>query len=280
MCQTAHQNPCMIQERTVRDVTRSSWNGMVEIGLLVFPAQLHRATDDEEYAFRQVHIADGGGIQYTRKCSVCGEEVAWEEIGKGKEAGDRMIVLDDDDLATLPVSEKVVKVEGFIDGSQVDLSGFGKAYNVVPDKAGLHAYTLLRQEIKASGKVGLAKFAMRGSKDSLAIIRAQGKMLVLQVISWPESIREPDFKFLREEVAVTGKERKLARQLIEAMVMPWKPEEHKSVFGEAVTKLVEAKLAGAPPVAQPSPAKQAAQADIGAVLEASIKAEKERRKVA
>jgi len=255
---------------------RSTWNGALAVGLLVTPVKLYRITGDDEYAFRQVHKKDGGRIQFRRYCSLDGEEVPYADIGKGKEVGDQMFVLTDEELESLPLpGAKVIAIELFVHAGEIDLSGLGKAYYIEPDPVGLKAYTLLRQQIKASGKVGIARFAMR-SKDCLVVIRAHRKMLILQQLAWPADIREPAFKFLREEVAVTDKERLLAAQLIDTLSGPWDPGAYTSKYGEAVEKLIQAKLAGSPPP-EPTPAQAAAVADIGEVLKASIEAAKAKR---
>lgn len=262
--------------------TRSSWNGLIRVGgLLVFPCKLYRATSADEYTFRQVHIEDGGRIRFERKCSVCNHEIPFEEIGKGKEIGDQMIVLTGDDLESLPSFPKEVVIDQFIRTGEVDLAAFGKAYHIAPDKAGARIYTLLRQEMKARQVAGVATFAMKEEgRDSLAILYPHGKFLILQQIAWPESIREPDFPSLRGDIPTTAAERELAGVLIETMTRPWKPGEHHSGFAEAVEKLIEAKLAGAPPPEPPTPAQAEAQADIGEVLRRAIDAAKQKQEAA
>jgi len=252
---------------------------MIQVGLLVFPCKLYRVTDDDDYKFRQVHAADGGRIQYTRRCSVCEKPVDWNDLGKGKEAGGQMIVLTDEELDSLPLAgAKVVDVDRFISLAEVPLSGFGKSYFIEPEMAGIRPYTLLRQGLKAAQRVGVAKFAMR-TKDSIAIIRPEGQMLVLQQLAWPEQIREPEFRFMREEVKVTEMERQLAGQLIETMSDRWEPGKYTSEYAAAIDRIVQARLAGQEPPPT-TPAKQRASEDIGAVLRASVDAAKKRQKAA
>jgi DNA end-binding protein Ku len=249
---------------------RSSWSGSLACGLLVVPVKLYRATDDNEYSFRTIHKEDGGPLNFRRICSVCGEEVAYADAGRGKEVGGQMLVLTDDDLDSLPLpGAKVINMDLFIGIDQLDLTGFGNAYYVEPDDSAVKVYTLLRQAMKTSGKVAVARFAMR-VKDSLAIVRPHGKMLILQLIAWPSAVREPAFKFVREEVTVTDQERGLAAQLIDTMSGPWEPSEYHSKYDAAVKALLQSKQDGAPPPPEPTPQQAAAVTDIGEVLRASI----------
>lgn len=257
---------------------RSSWNGALKVGLLVFPVKLYRVTEDNEYELHQIHKKDSARVQYRRFCTLDGEEVPYDELGKGKEVGDLMLPMTDEDMAKLSAfAGRVVDVSEFIQLAEVDFTAFGDAYYIEPDgPATVHVYTLLRQQIKASGRVGVATFSMR-SKDSLAVIHARGKMLILQRMAWPSEVREPAFKFLAEEVVITDMERDLARQLVDTMSGPWQPEKHRSRYGEAFTALIQAKLEGTPPPEPPPAAKQEAIKDIGAVLTAAIQAEKEKK---
>lgn len=259
---------------------RSSWNGMLEVGLLAIPVKLYRATEDNEYALNQIHKKDGGRIKYVRECAFCEQPVAYEDVGKGKEIGGQMIQLTDADLEKLPLpGAKAVRIDRFIHVDEVDLTAFGDAYYIEPEDISVRIYALLRQQIKASGRVGVATFAMR-SKDTLAVIRARGKMLILQRMAWPAEVREPAFKFLAQEVQISDVERELARQLIETMAGPWEPDKYRSQYGDALNALIQSKIEGTPPPEPPPAAKQAAVQDIGAVLTASIQAEKEKKEAA
>ena len=259
---------------------RSSWNGALKCGLLVMTVKLYKATEVNDYDLHQIHKADGGRLKYRRFCELDGMEIPYEDVGKGKEIGDRMIQLTEEDLDKLTgFATKVVDIALFIHAGEVDVTGFGDAYYIEPDKVGLHAYTLLRQQIKASGRVGVATFAMREkSRDSLAIVRAYKDVLILQRMAWPEEIREPAFPVLDQDVTVTDSERELARQLIDALSAPWRPEEHRSRYGEAFKELIKAKIEGSPPPEPPTPAQQAAVQDIGEVLKASVAAAKKEKK--
>lgn len=246
------------------------------MGLLVIPVKLYKATEENEYALNLVHKEDGGKIQFRRFCELDGKEVPFENIGRGKKVGDLMLQMTDAELEKLAMfTDKVVEVTQFISASEVDLTAFGDAYYIEPEGVSVRIYALLRQQIKASGKVGVGTFAMRtGSKDSLCIIRAHRKMLILQRVAWPEEVREPVFGFLDTDVVITDMERELATQLIDTMTAPWKPEEHQSRYGLAFRAIIKAKLEGTPPPEPPPAAQMSAMQDIGAVLTAAIEEQK------
>jgi DNA end-binding protein Ku len=249
---------------------------MFEVGLLAMPVKLYRATREADYAFHQVHREDAGQVRYRKHCEECGKRVEDADIAKAVTVGEQKIVFTDEELESLPQADKVIRITQFVPAGVVDLRTFGTAYNINPDDAGFRAYTLLRQQLKDDGKAGIAQFSMSG-KDTLALVYPYGKTLVLQRVCWPSEVAEPDFKILRTDVQVTDAERKLARQLLDTMTAPWEPDGYRSEWWTARQKIIEARLAGEP-APEPSPERKAAAIDIGAVLSASIAAEKSKQK--
>ena len=62
---------------------RAIWKGAVSFGLVSIAVKLYSATEEKDIRFHQVHREDGGRIRYKRICSVCGEEVSYDDIAKG-----------------------------------------------------------------------------------------------------------------------------------------------------------------------------------------------------
>ena len=95
---------------------RAIWKGALSVGLVSIPVNLYVATESKNIAFRQVHVVDGGRIQDKRICSVDGKEVPYTEVAKGYEMpGGAMVIVTDDDLASLPVaSSKNIEVQEFV----------------------------------------------------------------------------------------------------------------------------------------------------------------------
>ena len=101
---------------------RAMWKGAVSFGLVNVPVKMYTAISSHDVSFHQVHRSDGGRIKYKRVCSVCGEEVSYDEIAKGYESPDgEMVILTDEDLADLPVSgSREIEVERFVPADQID----------------------------------------------------------------------------------------------------------------------------------------------------------------
>jgi DNA end-binding protein Ku len=261
---------------------RSIWAGAISFGLVVIPVKLYSATEQRDVSFRQVHREDGGRIQFRRFCSLDGQEVPFSDVAKGYElaTGD-VVVLTDDDLKELPLATAHrIDVVHFSPAGQLDPILANKAYYLEPEPAGVRAYALFRDALDRSGRVAVAKVAIR-QREALAALRVRDGVLVLETLLWPDEIRTPDFKFLDEDVDVRPQELKMAASLIDSMTEDFDPDAFHDSYREALEALVQAKIEGndviRPAGTLVSPEKPAGPADLTETLRASVEAAKASR---
>ncbi len=261
---------------------RSIWAGAISFGMVVIPVKLYAATEQRDVAFRQVHREDGGRIQFRRVCSVDGQEVPYSDVVKGYElaTGD-VVVLTDDDLKDLPLATAHrIDVLHFSPSGQLDPILASKAYYLEPEPAGVRAYVLFRDALERSGRVAVAKVAIR-QREALAALRVRDGVLVLETMLWPDEIRTPDFKFLEENIDVRSQELRMAASLIDTMTEDFDPTAYRDAYREALESLVQAKIEGNE-VVRPagtivSAGKPAGPADLTETLRASVEAAKANR---
>jgi len=227
------------------ETMRSTWKGAISFGLVMIPVKLYAATEQKDIAFRQVHRTDGGRIRFRRVCSVCGEEVPYEDVAKGYELPTgEMVVLTDEDLADLPLpTARSIEVVHFMPAEQLDPILLNRSYFVEPESAGARAYVLLRDSLERSGKVALTLVALR-QRESLATLQTRDGLLVLETLLWPEEIRVPDFPFLEDDVEVRSQELKMAASLIDSMTEDFDPDAYHDNYREALQEVVDAKVEG------------------------------------
>jgi DNA end-binding protein Ku len=251
---------------------RSMWKGAISFGLVNVPVKLYTATEQRDITFRQVHAADGGRIRFRRVCELDGEEIPYAEVAKGYELPDgEMIVLTDEDLAELPLpTARSIEVLNFSPAEQVDPILFNRSYYVEPEQAGARAYLLLRDALAKSGKVGLARVALR-QRESLATLRTRDGVLVLETLLWPDEVRAADFPFLDEDVEIRSQELRMASSLIDSMTEDFDPDQYHDNYREALEELVAAKVEGhevkapkEPETAEPTSLLDALQASLDA----------------
>jgi DNA end-binding protein Ku len=257
---------------------RAIWKGAVSFGLVSIGVKLYSATEEKDIRFHQVHRSDGGRIKYKRTCSVCGEEVSYDEIAKGYDVGGgEMVILTDEDFADLPLSSsRAIDVMQFVPVEQVDPILYNKAYYLEPEGVSTKPYLLLRDALTDSERVAIVKVALR-QREQLATLRVREGVLVLNTMLWPDEIRAASFDFLDEDLTVRPQELAMAASLIESMAADFKPEEFTDGYREALQKVIDAKIKGEEIVAPP----EVEEAPSGAIdLMAALRASVERAKAA
>jgi DNA end-binding protein Ku len=236
---------------------RAIWNGAVSFGLVNVPVRLYAATSNHDIRFHQVHEIDGGRIRQKRTCSVCGEEVQYSEIAKGYETDDgQLIMLDDDDLATLPVATgHEIDVVQFVPTDQIDALLLDKSYYLEPENKAVKPYALLREALRATDRMAVVKVALR-QRETLALLRVRDNAIVLQTMLWPDEVREPEFETLRTEVELRPQEMQMASSLVESLSGDFDADQFTDDYQQAVLDLIEYKRehGGGRPAPEPAAA--------------------------
>ncbi|MER7044052.1 non-homologous end joining protein Ku [Streptomyces jumonjinensis] len=259
---------------------RSIWNGAISFGLVSIPIKLVNATESHSVSFRQIHTADGGRIRYRKVCELEEKEVPTAEIGKAYEEADGSVIpITDADLAALPLpTAKTIEIVAFVPAASIDPLQMDAAYylsaNGVP---AAKPYTLLREALKRSQKVALAKFALRG-RERLGMLRVVGDVIAMHGLLWPDEIRSPEGAAPEIEVSVREAELDLADALMDTLGEVDMDSLHDD-YREAVEAMIAAKAEGGAAVSGTAPAEGAGGQviDLMAALESSVKAAKEAR---
>lgn len=251
---------------------RAIWKGAVSFGLVSIGVKVYSATEEKDIRFHQVHREDGGRIRYKRTCSVCGEEVTYDDIAKGYDiGGGEMVILTDEDFAELPLSTShAIDVLEFVPAEQVDPILYNKAYFLEPEGSATKPYVLLRDALADSERVAIVKVALR-QREQLATLRVREGVLLLNTMLWPDEVRQPDFGFLDEDLKVRPPELAMASSLIDSMAGEFEPDAFTDDYRAALQEVIDAKIEGRE-VVQPEEeeAAPAAAVDLMAALKASV----------
>ncbi|MFE2326626.1 Ku protein [Streptomyces sp. NPDC059385] len=259
---------------------RSIWNGAISFGLVSIPIKLVNATESHSISFRQIHLADGGRVRYRKVCELDGEEVPAAEIGKGYEEADGSIVpITEEDLAQLPLATaRTIEIMSFVPAEEIDPLQMDAAYYLAANGAtAAKPYTLLREALKRSRKVAIAKYALRG-RERLGMLRVVGDVIAMHGLLWPDEIREPEGVAPEASVSVRDAELDLADALM-ATLGDVELSSLKDEYREAVEELITAKAGGAfEPSSEAVVESAGGQViDLMAALERSVRAAKASR---
>ncbi|WP_089099773.1 Ku protein [Streptomyces hyaluromycini] len=257
---------------------RSIWNGAISFGLVSIPIKLVNATESHSISFRQVHTEDNGRIRYRKFCELEDREVTQSEIGKGYEDADGTIVpITDDDLSHLPIpTARTIEIVAFVPADRIDPLQMDAAYYLAASGApAAKPYILLREALKRSRKVAIAKYALRG-RERLGMLRVVGDAIAMHGLLWPDEVRAPEGVAPDADVTVRDKELDLADALMDTLGEVDLEDLHDE-YREALEEVVAAKAAGETPPEAPGPAPGGKVLDLMAALEKSVRAAKESR---
>lgn len=251
------------------------WKGAISFGLVHVPVKMFSATEDKDISMKYIHKVCGSPISYVRRCPTCDTDVNWEEISRGYEyEKGKYVLFEKEELEQLSAhAEKTINIIDFVDLQEIDPIYFQKTYYLSPDQAGSNAYQLLLEAMRQSGKIGIAKIAIR-SKSSLAAIRVMEGCLAIETIFYPDEIRPiAQVPNLPENISVNDKELTMAKMLIEQLSTPFEPEKYTDDYRAGLLRLIEQKVAGEE--ISLAPAKPETNViDLMAALQASIEAVK------
>lgn len=227
---------------------RAMWKGSLAFGLVNIPIELYSATRDHRPRFRLLHAKDEAPIKYERVCQTEGKPVNWDDLVKGYEyEKGQFVVLTKDDFKTAALQKtKTIDILDFVDPKEIDERYFETPYYLQPAKGADRSYALLREAIRDSGKIGIAKIILRDSQH-LAGVEVIGDALVLTMMRFADELADlSDFRFPAAN-GIRPAELKMARQLVETLSATWQPEKYTDEYVENLKRVIQAKLKGRKP---------------------------------
>lgn len=255
---------------------RAIWKGSISFGLVTIPIAVYPATSgSEKVSFNMLRKGDLSPIKFKRVAEVDGKEVAWGDIVKGYqyEKG-KYVTFEDKELDAVELeSTQTVAIQDFVDLDQINPIFFHTPYYLEPEKGGGAAYALLREALAETGKVGIAKVALR-NREHLAAVKAQGQLLVMELMHFAQEIAPAEAIRVPTQKALGAREKEMAKTLLQQMTTEWDPEKYRDEYAAAVNKLIEQKIkAGGKEVsARKDQGKPATNViDLVEVLQASLK---------
>lgn len=254
-------------------MARAMWKGSIAFGLVNIPVELFSATKDHRPKFRMLHAKDEEPVRYERVCQAEGKPVGWDELVKGYEyAKGSFVVLTKDDFKTAALEKtKTIDIIDFVDPKEIDERYFETPYYLQAGKGADRSYVLLREAIRESGRVGVAKVILRETQH-LAAVEAIGDALVLTMMRFADELADlADFTFPRKS-EIRPAELKMARQLIDNLAAEWDPSKYTDEYKDNLLRVINAKMKGKRPklVAEDHSPKQAEVVDLMARLRASL----------
>jgi DNA end-binding protein Ku len=234
------------QQGMAKTSTRTLWKGAITFGLVHIPIALYSATAESDLDFDWLDKRSMDPVGYKRVNKKTGKEIDKDNIVKGIAWGDgQYVVLTPEEIAAAyPRTTQTIEMECFVDADQVPFVYLERPYYVAPINKGEKVYALLREALKQSNKVGIAKVVIQ-TKQHLAVLIPCGPALVLNLLRWGGEIRSWEELKLpplgAKAAGLKDSELKMARQLIDDMASSWSADQFRDSFREEIMKMVQAK---------------------------------------
>ncbi len=252
---------------------RTLWKGAISFGLVNVPIKMYTATEKKEIKFNYLHQKCGTPIKYERRCPTCGTEVPQEEIVRGYEyQKGQYVVLKDEDFEGIPDERsKTIDIMDFVDLTEIDPIYFEKSYYLEPSQGGEKAYALLKKAMQGTGKIAVARVAIR-SKETIVVLRVYQNVLAMATIFYPDEIRSiAGLTGIKTEPKIHENEIQMATSLIQNLSSHFEPAKYTNNYREALMQIIQTKIAGGE-VAQAPERETGKIIDLMEALRASIAA--------
>ena len=224
---------------------RAIWSGVLSFGLINIPINLYSATAGVDVEFHYLHKTDLSPIRYAKICRKDGKELNQNDLVKGYEyeEGDYVLLTEDDFKKVDRKRTETIDVLAFVKESEIDTIYFEKPYFLEPDKGAANAYTLLRESLKKSKKVGVAKFVIH-NREHLGIIKPHEELIVLEQMRFEAEVQAPDKLNLPTHANVRAKELTMATTFIDHLSEHFDPSDYKDTYQKELNKLIKDKKKG------------------------------------
>ena len=227
-------------------MARALWKGAISFGLVHVPVSLYPASQSEGLSFDMIDKRDFSPVGYKRYNKRTGEEISREHIVKGYEyeKGEYVVVTDEDFKQANVEATQTVDIVAFVDAASVAPYYYDTPYYLEPGKRGEKGYTLLREVLRRTGRVGIANVVIR-SRQHLAALIPLERMLLMNTLRFANEIRSAADLALPEpgEGDLNDKELAMAERLVDDMTEKWNPEQFKDTYSADLLARIEKRIA-------------------------------------
>jgi DNA end-binding protein Ku len=226
-------------------MARTLWKGAISFGLVHVPIVVHPATRPHRLDFDWIDRRDDAPVGYQRINKRTGKAIASEDIVKGYEyeKGEYVYMNDEDFKRANVAATQTVEIQGFVDAAEVPIYYYDTPYYLAPDRRGEKGYALLREVLRQSGRLGLARVVLH-TRQYLCALLPQGDALMLITLRYADEILFADELDLPggKAAAPPARERDMAMRLVDDMTGPWDPQAYRDDYREDLLEAIGRKI--------------------------------------
>ncbi|MEP7095057.1 MAG: Ku protein [Flavobacterium sp.] len=256
---------------------RSIWTGSISFGLINIPIKLFSAVQESNLDMDMLDKNDHSNIKFKRVNETTGKEVKYNDIVKGYKIDDQYVILEDEDFEAADAEKtKAIEILSFANEKEIDSIYYEQPYYLEPDKGAMKAYSLLRDALDASGKVGVTSFVLR-NKEGLAILKPYKNVIVLNRIRFQQEIRDSAELNLPPVSNTKAKEMDMANKLVEQLTEKFDISSYKDEYTDKLLKIIKDKAKGKKIAAPKLKVVHKQNDDLMSMLKASLETKKKKK---
>lgn len=235
---------------------RTSWKGYLKLSLVSCPVRLYPATSSSErVSFNLLHKDTHNRINMKPVEPELGI-VERADLVKGFEYEPKQyVVIDDSDLDAVRIeSNHTLNIEAFVDEADIDVVYQDAPYYLAPDgKMADETFIVLREAMKRTGKVAIARLVL-SSRERVVAISARDKGMLVSTLRNPSEVRKTReyFDEIPDQQA-DAEMLQLATTLIEQKVTDFDFSKYEDRYEVALREMIQEKLKGHKPIVAAAP---------------------------
>lgn len=220
------------------------WKGYLSFGLVSVPVRLFSAARAESVHFHMLHEKDESRIKEVWYCAAEDKPVDRSEIGKGYEVSKgKYVVVEDEELKKIaPPTATTMDVLQFVSKDEVDPIYFETSYYVAAEDKTAKPYVLFLAALTETKQDAIAKVTMH-NREHVVLIRPLNGGLVLHTLYYAGELHKTN-RTETPKAHYSAKELELAKNLVEQLSAPFRPQEFKDTYRANVEQLIEQKKKG------------------------------------
>jgi len=152
-------------------------------------------TEGKRVRFNQLNAETGNRVQQQLIDSKTGEVVDRDQIVKGYEYDrGRYVTVSDDELKALQIeSSRIIDLDQFVDGGEVDPVYLDTPYYVYPDgELAAETFRVIGEAMAHKNKVGMGRITMSG-RERLVLVEPRESGLIMSMVRSADEVRPAEF---------------------------------------------------------------------------------------
>ena len=253
---------------------RPTWQGHLKLSLVTCPVALYTATSSASHvSFHLINPETNNRIRMVATDPDTGP-IERSELVKGYEVSkDEYVLFDDADFDKVKLeSTRTIDINQFVDEDDIDRLYWDDPFYVVPEKGvGAEAFAVIRDAMKAAGKIAIGCLVLRNRERQIAL-EVRGKGLVAYSLRPHDEVRDAGDFFDDIPAVKADKDMvEIATRIIGQKEADFDPSGFKDRYDEALKEMIKAKQKGGKGVVEAPEPDDTNVIDLMEALRASLK---------